>query len=231
VESVEPSPNETLAARLRGFGPVGIIAFLVIILTGNIMLPNMIVLPMGAVLVLLWVKLSQTPWDEIGYSKPNNLILVIIGGIIFGIAFKFIMKSIVMPLFGADPINQSYHFLAGNKALLPIAIGGMLVAGFSEETVFRGFMFERFRKLFGSVAGATALIVLITTAWFAFGHYSNQGVTGVEQAAVTGVTFGTIYAVTRNIWFVMIAHAAFDLTALWMIYENLESAIAHFIFK
>jgi hypothetical protein len=30
---------------------------------------------------------------------------------------------------------------------------------------------------------------------------------------------------------VMIAHVAFDLTALAMIYWNLESAVAHLIFK
>ncbi len=52
------------------------------------------------------------------------------------------MKAVVMPLFGADPINRAYHFLAGNRAALPRAFYLMVVGGgFGEETVFRGFFF------------------------------------------------------------------------------------------
>jgi hypothetical protein len=38
--------------------------------------------------------------------------------------------------------------------------------------------------------------------------------------------FGTIFAVPGRIWMLMCAHPAFDLTALAMIYWNLESAVA-----
>lgn len=34
-----------------------------------------------------------------------------------------------------------------------------------------------------------------------------------------------------NIWIIMIAHSAFDLTALAMIYLNLETEVAHFFFQ
>ena len=49
-----------------------------------------------------------------------------------------------MPMLGAPPINQAFHFLAGNRAALPVALWSMiLVAGWGEETLFRGYMFER----------------------------------------------------------------------------------------
>ena len=48
---------------------------------------------------------------------------------------------------------------------------------------------------------------------------------------ITGLLFGTIVAVTGRIWIPMVAHAAFDLTALAMIYWSLESAVAHAIFE
>jgi membrane protease YdiL (CAAX protease family) len=223
--------SNNLAAQLRGFGPLGIIAILIILLTGNIFIGNMIVLPIGAILVLAWVRLSHTPWREIGYAKPRNWIITASGGIAFGIAFKFLMKAMVMPLFGADPINQTYHFLAGNKAMLPAAIWAMIVAGFGEETVFRGYMFERLSKLFGNSAIKKLLFVLITSILFGLAHYNNQGITGVEQATITGLVFGTIFAITKKIWFVMFAHTAFDLTALAMIFWNLETEVAHLIFK
>ena len=53
----------------------------------------------------------------------------------------------------------------------------------------------------------------------------------MEQAIITGLTFGSIFAVTGRIFMLMIAHAAFDLAALWMIYYGLETQIAHLIFK
>src|SRR6185436_12443483 len=109
-------------------------------------------------------------------------------------------------LLGADPINHAYHFLAGNRALLPNAIVSMFVVGFAEETMFRGFFFERLQKLFGSGAAARVAIILVTSLWFALGHYSSQGLAGSEQALVTGLVFGTTYALTRSIYPVMIAH-------------------------
>jgi membrane protease YdiL (CAAX protease family) len=112
--------------------------------------------------------------------------------------------------------------------MLYIIIAG---AGFGEETIFRGRMFERFGKLLGKSAGAKIAIVLITSAVFAFDHYSGQGLPGVEQAMIAGLVFGTIFAVTGRIFLPMIAHAAFDLTAFAMIYWGFESAVAHLVFK
>jgi len=73
--------------------------------------------------------------------------------------------------------------------------------------------------------------VLITTILFASVHYPEQGLPGVEQACITGLVFSSIFAVTGRIFMLMIAHAAFDLTALWMIYYGFETQIAHLIFK
>ena len=95
--------DDHVAIALRGFGPLGILAILVI-LAGNFLF-----VPLSAVLVLVWVRWSRTPWREIGY--------------------------------------------------------------------------------------------------------------------------GTIFAITGRIFVLMCAHAAFDLTALAMIYWNLESRVAHLVFK
>lgn len=224
--------NDSFAADLRGFGPIGILAILLIIFTGNVLIGNMVILPVGAILVLLWVWRSRTPWSEIGYVRPKSWISTIAVGLTFGIAFKFLMKAIVMPLLGADPVNHAFHFLTGNRAMLPSALWDIiLVAGFAEETVFRGYMFQRLAKLFGHSMYARALIVLFTSVWFGLDHYAVQGITGVEQAMIVGLIFGTIFTVTGRIWMLMFAHAAFDLTALAIIYWNLESDVAHFFFN
>jgi uncharacterized protein len=227
ANSPHQPPHDRFAEGLRGFGPLGILAILVILFAGNYPF-----VPLSAILVLVWAWRSRTPWREIGYVRPKSWIVSLAVGIPFGIAFKFLMKAIVMPLLGADPINQAFHYLAGNRAALPAAVYAMIVgAGFGEETVFRGYLFERFGKLFGPGVWAKTSIVLLTAIWFGLEHYSVQGLAGTEQATITGLVFGTIFAVTGRIFMLMIAHAAFDLTALAIIYWNLESKVAHLVFK
>jgi membrane protease YdiL (CAAX protease family) len=225
-----PTSDDQFAGQLRRFGPLGILAIILILFTGNLSL-GPIVVPVGAILVMGWVRLSHTPWCEIGYVRPRNWIADIALGLALGIALKFLMKALVMPLFGADPINWAYHFWAGNPALLPAAIWTCLAAGWGEETLFRGFMFERFGKLFPPGVGAKIATVLITSVWFGLGHYLNQGLAGTEQATITGLVFGTIFAFTGRIFMLMCAHAAYDLTALTLIYWNLETRVAHLIFR
>jgi uncharacterized protein len=225
------SKSDRLAADLRGFGPLGILAMIVILFTGNVAVGNMVVFPAGALLVIAWAWRSHTPWRAIGYVRSNNWPGTIAGAILLGCVLKLLLKALVMPLFGADPINRTYHFLAANRALLPAAVWAMLVAGFAEETVFRGYLFERSARWFGSGAPAKVLTVLVTAALFGMAHYADQGLTGAEQAAITGLVFGTIFAMTGNIFPVMFAHAAFDLTALAIIYWDLEFKVAHFVFR
>jgi len=221
-----PPSDDRFAADLRGFGPLGILAILAI-LAGNF-----IVAPLSAVLVLAWAWRSRTPWRDIGFVQPGSWIGSLIVGIVFGGAFKILMKMIVMPLLGAAPINHAYHYLSGNRAALPAALFAMIVsAGFGEETLFRGYMFERLGKLFGSGVGAKTSIVLLTSILFGLAHYSVQGLAGAEQATIVGLVFGTMFVITGRIWMLMFAHAAFDLTALAIIYWNLESDVAHLVFK
>jgi uncharacterized protein len=222
--------EDSSAASLRGFGPLGILAILAIVLTGNVFIAPMVPIPIGAALILLWAWLSQTPWREIGYVRPRSWPLTLAAGIALGIVLKILMKMIVMPLLGADPVNQAFRFLTGNTALLPAAIWAMFVAGFGEETLFRGYLFERFGKLLGSTVAARTAIVVITSALFGAAHYAGQGVPGVQQATIVGLIFGAMFGVTGQLPLLMIAHTAFDLTALAMIYWNLETYVARFVF-
>lgn len=217
--------NDAFAASLRGFGPVGILAIL------GILSGNLVVVPLTAILVLLWAHRSRTPWSQLGYVRPTSWVRTVAAGAAFGIAFKLLMKMIVMPLLGADPINHAFHYLAGNRAALPGIIYAVTIgAGFGEETLFRGFLFERVGKLFGTSAIAKVSIVILTSALFGMAHYSLQGWAGVEQATIVGLVFGTFFMVTGRIWPIMIAHAAFDLTAVAIIYNGLESKLGRYFF-
>lgn len=222
----EQSVEERWAARLRGFGPLGILAIL-IVLGGN-----MLFTPLSAILALIWGWISRTPWRDLGFVRPRSWPRTIALGIIFGVALKFAMKSIVMPLLGAPPVNGPFHFLAHNPSEIPWMLYVIVIgAGFGEETIFRGWAFERFGGLLGRAPWAKAVAVLFTSAWFGQAHYGFQGVTGVQNAFVVGLVFSTVFAVTGRIFLLMIAHVAFDLAAYAMIYWDWETAVAHFFFK
>ena len=61
-----PPPDDPVAASLRGFGPLGLLAILVIFLTS-------VFKPLSATLVVVWAWRSHTPWREIGYVRPQEL--------------------------------------------------------------------------------------------------------------------------------------------------------------
>src|SRR5471030_2175165 len=179
MASIRPV-DEALARKLRGFGPLVVLAFAVIA-------------ALGTVLVLAWARASGTSWRELGFVRPKSRARTAILGIVFGCALKFFLKAIVMPLLGADPINRTYHYLAGNSAALAVMALYSLVASFNEETVFRGFVFERLGNLLGHNLPAKIATVLVSSTWFAAVHYLEQGFAGVEQAAMTGLAFGTVF--------------------------------------
>jgi membrane protease YdiL (CAAX protease family) len=211
---------------LRGFGPVGIAAILVV-LAGNFLF-----LPLSALLVLAWAQASETPWSEIGFVRPRSWLRSVAIGLVFGALFKLVMKAVVMPPLGAPAVNAPYHYIAGNAAALPYILYAVIIGGgFGEETLYRGFLFERLGKLLGTSGRAKIAIVLITTALFAAAHYPDQGIPGVEQAVVTGLVFGGIYALRGQLFMLMVAHAAFDVMAVALIYWNLESRVAHLFFR
>ncbi len=210
-------------ASLKQFGPIGIVAIVVILFTGNII---------GAILVLLWASETRTPWRTLGLVSPRNWPKDIAVGLVAGIALKFVVKAIVMPLLGASAINAAYHGLQGNAAALPMMLFMVIVGGgVGEEIIWRGFLFERLRALLGQSARAKIATVLITAALFASAHFSDQGLAGSEQAVCTGLVFGIWYTLGGRLWPIMIAHAAYDVAAVLMIYFGVEESIAGMFFR
>jgi membrane protease YdiL (CAAX protease family) len=214
------------ARRLRGFGPLGLLAVLVIAAS------SVAGFSVSALLVLAWARVSETPLRSLGFKAPSRWTVTIAGGIGLGIVLKIVSKAIVMPLLGAPATNATYHYLVGNAGALPWIIAAVLInAGFGEEVFFRGYLFERLGALLGPGNAVLAGSVVLSTALFAMAHYHDQGLPGVEQAVLTGLVFGGIYAWRKQIWFLMIAHVAYDLTAIVIIYCNWEEAVARLVIR
>lgn len=203
------TPASALPARLRGFGLAGIAA-IVVVLAGTAIGP-----PVGAVLVLVWAWLSETPQRLLGFVAPRRWKLALPAAILFGVVLELVVRTVVMPLLGAPAVDPAYRPPAGDAGALAVLIVRAVVsAGLCEELIFRGYLFERIGALLGRSRPALAATVALSTALFALAHYHAQGLPGAEQAVLTGAAFGAMFAWRREIALVMAAHAAFDLTAV-----------------
>jgi len=175
---------------------------------------------------------SGTPWRDLGFVRPPHGAIDLIIALVAGVFFKFLMKAVVMPLLGSGDINSTYHYLVGNTGALPGILFVMIVGGgFGEELIWRGFLFERLGALLAPRAHATLVIVVVTSIFFALAHLWDQGIPGAVQATMTGLVFGFTYAHMRTIWPVMVAHAAFDVVSVLMIYWNLEEPIGRLLLR
>ena len=220
------TPSTRVRDSLRSSSLAQAIAFL-FILAGAL-----VFMPIAAALILLWAWLSKTPFADLGLARPKSWVGGLAIGIVLGVGLKFLLKAVVLPLLHAPPVNATFHDIAGNPLALAEFLAYVIVgAGFSEELVYRGYLFERLGKLIGKGALATIATVVITTALFAVSHW-QQGIFGIVNAGITGIAVALVYLACRRRLFVpMVMHAAFDITAAAMIYLNLETEVSHLVFK
>ena len=77
----EPLPaaaGDRLAASLRGFGPLGLLAIVVVLLG------NTVFVPLSAILALVWARLARVPFHELGFVRPRRWVPTVLGGVVFG---------------------------------------------------------------------------------------------------------------------------------------------------
>jgi len=214
------------AAGLRRMGALG--APVAIFILATVVLGP----PIAALFVFLWVWLSRTPFADIGLKRPGSWIGAIAIGVGFGVALKLLMKAVVLPYFGGPATAPIYQHLHGDLNAFLIEVPQMIVlAGFAEEVVFRGFLINRLQAVLGSSIVSGILIVVLTAAIFGPLHYMEQGFFGALQATIVGVVFASLYLLNgQRLWSLIFAHAAFDVVAIYLIYAGLEERVAHAVF-
>jgi len=94
-------------------------------------------------------------------------------------------------------------------ALIPLALISSLAVGYREEVFFRAYLINRSSEIGVSTVGAVGGGAVL----FAVGHL-YQGVAGFVVALLLGVALGAIYARTRSLHGVAVAHGLYNLTIL-----------------
>ena len=101
--------DDRLAARLRGFGIVGLAAWAAIYI-GSVALPGL-----GALLVAAWAYRSRTAWADLGFARPHSWMRTIAIGLALGVPLRLFTKLVLLPLLDAPP-NPAFQYLEGNTA-------------------------------------------------------------------------------------------------------------------
>jgi len=182
-------------------------------------------IPVGEVMpffVIGWIslRLRGLRWRDIGLrtpaSWPKTILIALAVAVGLQLVSTYVTEPVMLHVFHQHENLDEFKPLIGNVKL---ALLGFVViwtlAAFGEEMVFRGYIFNRIFDL----TGATTAAVILTTILFAFGHY-YQGMAGVVDSSITGLTLAICYARTRNLWLPILAHGFTDTIALLLVFTN-----------
>ncbi|MEM9385545.1 MAG: type II CAAX endopeptidase family protein [Pseudomonadota bacterium] len=140
-----------------------------------------------------------------------------------GAGIAFAGESLGFAFMAADPTGPQMRFgdLEGNTPLYLSWIPILWFAGPAEELYFRGIMIHQLGKGLGPTRLGTALTLFVPALVFGVGHLYYQGPRGLITTGVIGLTLGILYlAYRRNLWPLMIAHAAFNTLTFTAMYKN-----------
>jgi CAAX protease family protein len=163
--------------------------------------------------VMAIVYLGSIPAFRVGFVRPMggplqaNILLSILGAVIAsGLFFRW----------KGDHVVQRLFKMAG--AILPVTAQERWTfaaisagAGFSEELLFRGFLFDYLGRNFAPLD--TWTLILISSLVFGFAHL-YQGWRGTILTGVLGSAFAALYTLTGSLLAPVTIHAAVDLRLL-----------------
>jgi membrane protease YdiL (CAAX protease family) len=160
---------------------------------------------MAAILLL-----SRLPFSKVGLSI-KRLGFDCLAGTLMGIAiFGFHeMTAIAMgqkSMLNIDLGLQRDNMIALGWESVCFLVAALLANSFAEEIVMRGYLIDRFERLFSKTWLAVGLAAML------FGSYHiYQGWLGAIEGVVIGIVFGIWFARTRRLAAPIIAHTISNL--------------------
>lgn len=177
--------------------------------------------------ILGWISLRVRGlrWKNVGLNGEQPFLKVLIIGVFAGIAMEalelFVTQPLLTKLLNKGPDLDDFRRLIGNTTLLIIAITlAWVLAAFGEETVWRGYLLNRFSDVFGKSQTAWIAATILATLLFGLAHFP-QGPTGVIENVIAGAILAALYFATgRNLWAPIIAHGIQDTVDVLLIYSG-----------
>lgn len=193
-----------------------------------------------------YVPLSKTPfllaagwgfmrsrgvtWRSVGLALPRawprTLALGVAAGAAMFVLEFFVTQELLAVLTGGYPDLHEFDELVGNAKLLAIYLAlNLVLAGFGEELVWRGYALPRVAELLGGERRAWLAALVLVNAGFGLAHL-YQGLTGVIETTLAGILFGALYLATgRNLMAPIAAHFVSNCIDFTVIYLGLYPGV------
>lgn len=196
-------------------------------LTGWLPMAPILGMVFPLILATVFLRREGRGWPDIGFPKRLTW-WRFIGYTLAALALTLLANALVV-----GPLLNALNAPAADVTLLTDAIEGNTLnyvvfmvfivwgsAAFGEELIARGFILDRFSKLFG-----ISVAVVAQAAIFALAH-SYQGITGVVMIFVLALIFGAVYVRSgKNLLPVIVAHGIIDTVGITAIYLGYSDVI------
>jgi len=183
-----------------------------------------------AMLLTIWLALRARGqgWAHLGlpfrFGGGRALIRAAVRAVLVLVAAlaAFVAGSILAtplaPAAGAADMS-GYDYLQGNLPMLLAALAAVyVVSSFGEEVVYRGFLMTRVAESGGNTKLAWGAALATSAVVFGAVHF-DWGIVGVVQTTCMGLVLAAAYLlVKRNLWVLVLAHAAMDTLLLVQVY-------------
>jgi len=188
------------------------------------------------ILYLFIGKERKQKFKSIGFTRPKNWIITIficmILAIVIELCFEVLFNPIIEKLTASKIDLTGYDKIRGNLLnYLQWLLIGLVVGGFIEEILFRGFLITRISKIFNNAKDGNWFAIIITSAIFGFSHL-YQGLSGVISTGLIALLFGIIFIYNNKIlWYSIITHGFVNLVGLTVIFLDIDKYISTLVFK
>lgn len=163
-------------------------------------------------------------WSDAGVKRPEGptelavaIVVVFVLAVLLSNAATITFQSL-----GLDESSPDIDHLAGLEGSLAYFLFRLALAwatSFCEEFVFRGILISWLDRVLGGTRTSLITAVILQACLFGYMHYETQGMIGIFAAGGSGLAFGIGFvAFKRNLWPVVIVHAALNTMAFMEIF-------------
>lgn len=173
------------------------------------------------------LRLSGLGWSDVGLRRPawGRLALAIPVGLLGTFATIWVVRLLQHGASAGRAAGTDYavfHPLEHHTAeYLFWLFASWTSAAIGEEMLFRGFLLDAARRVFGAGRWSLLAAVLLQAVLFGSLHI-YQGLSGAEVATAGGVVLGLVWwGSGRNLWASIVIHGCMDSLAFTVIYLGL----------
>src|SRR5438874_10168376 len=169
------------------------------------------------VFIWFWLRFRGDSLAAIGLKKVRNWLRSILLGVT--VAAVLFIAVYLLERGGFRRDLSAFAPFKGNLELTLYQLGGVIIgAGFGEEYLFRGFLFQRLAMLFGGSKLGWGIACVIQAALFGLAH-AYQNPLGMLLTGSIGLTMGLVFLATgRILWVPIIAHTLYDTARILAFY-------------